>query len=329
MSVNVAFYGAGEAARPYLDALARRRDVQLIGVCDLDRRAAEQVAAGWGASVYLSYEAMLQEACPDALWVCVPPQLQGDVLLRAAGQRVPFFVQPPGAMSHERAVQYGELVREARLVSCVGFPAAYTDVAREAREFLGTNTVPLALGWWLRPAEGTGKAAGLLWNEACLLVDALRYFCGEVSRVQAFAAGPQPAESGGLVLHLSFRRGTVGVLTLATFARPEPRVELELSGEGWSLGFGDELASLRVAEADKTTILKRVNRPAEEQVSLFLEAVAAGDPAKVPTGYADALMTLSVCHAAAVSAREGRPVELEPPAEKSSEERPGPGEQGT
>src|SRR5262249_9499394 len=130
---------------------------------------------------------------------------------------------------------------------------------------------------------------------------------------------PQPAESGGLVLHLSFRRGTVGVLTLATFARPEPRVELELSGEGWSLGFGDELASLRVEEADKTTILKRANRPAEEQVSLCLDAVAAGDPAKVPTGYADALMTLSVCHAAAVSAREGRPVELEPLAEQTGD----------
>src|SRR5437763_15739532 len=209
MTINLAFYGAGEAARPYLDALARRGDVQLVGVCDLDRRSAEQVAAGWGAPVFLSYEAMLQEISPDALWVCVPPSHQGEVLPRAAEKRVPFFVLPPGAKDYESAAKHGRLVREANLVSGVGFPAAYTDVAREAREYVGTNVVPLAVGWWLRPAEETsGGVVGLLWNEACVLIDALRFFCGEVDQVQAFAPG---GESNSLVLHLRFRRGTVGV----------------------------------------------------------------------------------------------------------------------
>ena len=115
----------------------------------------------------------------------------------------------------------------------------------------------------------SGTAAGLLWNEACRLVDALRYFCGEVTRVQ-----------------------------------------LELLGEGWSLVFDEGLASLRVDERDKTTILRRLNDPAADQVAAFLEAVASGEPSAVATGYADALQTLSVCHAAALSAREGRPVEL-------------------
>src|SRR5262249_975862 len=133
MTVSVAFYGAGELARPYLDALGRRPDVRLAGVSALDRRAAEQVAAGWGAQVYLSYEAMLREAAPDALWVCVPPHLQGDVLLRAAEQRLPFFVAPPGAMSYERALAYGKAAREAELVTAVGFPTHATDVVREAR----------------------------------------------------------------------------------------------------------------------------------------------------------------------------------------------------
>ncbi len=100
------------------------------------------------------------------------------------------------------------------------------------------------------------------------------------------------------------------MLTLATFTRPEPRVELELSGEGWSLTFGDGLESLRVAERDKITILKRLNVPAEEQVKAFLDAVAAGDPSQVATRYANALDVLSVCQAAAVSLSEGRAVEL-------------------
>jgi predicted dehydrogenase len=242
--------------------------------------------------------------------------MQGVALLFAADKRIPFFVGPPGAMSHERARVYASAVSEARLVTCVGFPAAYTDVAREAREFLGTNTVPLALGWWLRPARESAGAAALLWSEASVLVDALRFFCGEVSRVHAFpaTADTEPTSAGGMVLHLQFARGTTAVLTLATFSRPEPRVELELSGPGWSLTFDEGFASLRVAEPDKTTILRRLGDPAAEQAAAFLEAVATGEPGAVPTSYRDALRTLAVCDAAAASAREGRAVEI-PPAE--------------
>ena len=61
-------------------------------------------------------------------------------------------------------------------------------------------------------------------------------------------------------------------MTCATFARPEPRVELELLGEGWSLRFGKDLATLRLDEHDKTTILRCRNNPAVQQTTAFLEA---------------------------------------------------------
>jgi predicted dehydrogenase len=310
MPLNVAFYGAGERARPYLDALARRPDVRVAALCDLDRRAAEQSAAGWGAQVFLSYEAMLQEARPGALWVCVAPHLQGDVLLKAIEQRVPFFVEPPGAMDYERARLYGRRAAEAGLVTAVGFPTRYTDLVQEAHEYVGANPVPLALGWWLRPPDEDvpATAASLLWNEACRMVDVFRFFCGEVVRVQALHAG---RDQGGMVVQMELAGGSVGVLTCAAFARPEPRVELELLGEGWSLGFGDGLATLRLVERDKTTILRRLNAPAEDHVAAFLEAVAAGSLAALPTGYAEALRTLAVCQAATLSAREGRAVAVE------------------
>jgi predicted dehydrogenase len=311
MATNLAFYGAGDLARPYLDALGRRPDVQVTAVCDVDRRAAEQTAAGWGARVYLSYEAMLEEARPDALWVCVTPSLQGDVLLRAAERGVPFFVEAPGAVDFGRALVYGRRVRETGLVTAAGFAGRFTDVVQEAREYLGAHPIPLALGWWLAAArdDAAAGAAGLLWTDACRLVDAMRFFCGEVTRVRALGAGPG-APAGGLVLQLEFTAGTAGVLTCATFARPEPRIELELLGEAWSIGFGPGLGTLRLAERDKTTILRCLNNPAADQAAAFLEAVAAGDPAKVLVDYAEALRSLAVCQAAAVSVQEGRPVAL-------------------
>jgi predicted dehydrogenase len=323
MGQTLAFYGAGARARPFLDALARRPDVQVTGVCDVDCRAAEQTAAGWAAQVYLSYEAMLEEARPSALWICVAPHLQGDVILKAIERGIPFFVEAPGAVDFPRAQLYGLRAQETGLLTAVGYSGRYGDVAHEAREYLGAHSIPLALGWWLAPSSYASEqsAAGLLWADACRLVDALRFFCGEVTRVRALNAGGAAA-SGGLVVQMEFARGSVGVLTCATFARPEPRIELELLGEGWSIGFGPGLATLRLAESDKTTILRCLNDPAAEQASAFLEALASGSSARVLVPYADALKTMAVCHAAAISAREGRPVtiaEIEHPAGDSAD----------
>jgi predicted dehydrogenase len=307
--MNLAFFGAGERAQPYLSALARRQDVSVVAVCDVDRRAGEQTAAGWGARVFLSYEAMLKEAQPDALWICVDPHLQGDVILKAAEYRIPFFVEPPGAMNFERARAYAGLVAENNLVAAVGFTARCADVVQEAREYLGANQVPLALAWWLRkPADLPDMtAADLLWSDACRLVDAIRLFCGDIVSVHAVRAG---SSQRGLVVQMGGAGGTVGMLTCATFARPEPRVELELMGEGWTLNFDDNCTTLRVAEPDKTTTLRCLNNPAADHAAAFLKAVAQHDPAGVPASYADALRTLAVCQAIIVSAIDERSVEV-------------------
>jgi myo-inositol 2-dehydrogenase/D-chiro-inositol 1-dehydrogenase len=314
MTLSAAFYGAGEQAQPYLRALARRADVRVTAVCDADRRAAEAVAAGWGAAVFVSGEVMLREARPDVLWACAPPQRLGDVLLRAADQGIPFFVEPPGAPDFDGARLCARRVSEAGLVTAVGFATRYTDVLAEAREYLGAKALPLALGWWLRPPaeDGATTAAGLLWDEACGLVDALRYFCGDVTRVHALSAG---ASGGGLVVQLEMASGAVGVLTCTAYPRPDPRAELELLGEGWTLGFAAStdgaapaLATLRLVERDRTTILRRLNDSAADHAASFLEAAAVRKPELVPTGYGEALRTLAVCHAAAVSARDGRAV---------------------
>ena len=196
-----------------------------------------------------------------------------------AERRLPGF-GGAGALDFDRARLYEEALRKAGVVSAVGFPARHSDVVREGREYVGANKIPLALGWWWpSPAHesATPSASGLLWTDACQQVDAMRYFCGEVVRVRALTAGAG-AEASGLLLQLEFVSGTVGMLTCGSYLRPAPRIELELLGEGWSLGLGPDFASLRLDERDKTTILRCLNNPAADLAAMFLQAVAAGVP---------------------------------------------------
>jgi predicted dehydrogenase len=306
--LSVAFFGTGPRAQPYLQALARRPDIAVTAVCDRDSRAAEQTAAAWKARLYANGETMLSEAQPDALWICVDADLQGDIVLQSIDRGIPFFIEPPGAMDWSHAQLYGKRAAEANLVTAVGFVGRFADIVQEARQYLGANPIALALAWWLTSPEDEGATAEqMLWSDACRFVDALRYFCGDVARVYALPA-KGAATAGGVAALLEFQSGTVGVFTCATFARAEPRVELELAGDGWSLHFGPDLAQLRLAERDKTTLLRCLNAPAADLATSFLAAVVAQSPESVGCSYPDAVRTLAVCRAVELSARQGGPV---------------------
>lgn len=307
MTLKVAFYGTGSRAQPYLNSLQRVPGVELTSVCDLDRHSAGAAAVPWNARVFLSYEAMLDETRPDALWVCVEPQLQSDVIVKAAELKIPFFILPPGAIDFEHASAYAQAIRAANILTAVGYTSRLTDVFLDAREYLGAKPVPLALAWWLSaPSCGSSNdAARLLWNEGCLLIDALRFFCGEVSGLRTRTTHP----SGGLVVDLEFQNGATGALACALFARPKPRIELEFLGEGWSLLFRNALATLEHAEHDKTTILHALNDAAWEATTAFLDALADRATACALPSYDEALKTLALCQDIETSAREGRIVE--------------------
>ncbi len=313
MTIRIAFFGAGELAQPYLNALARRTDVELVGVCDADMRAAEQIAVGWNATVFSHYEEMMIQTTPDALWICVPTRMQTDVILQAAERAIPFFVEPPGAVDFSHARTYSRSVARNNIPTVVGYFGRFSDVVSEAREYLGTNPIPMALGWWLCPPNEdmpSPTASGLLWHDGCRLVDGIRSFCGNVTRVRALAAGVG-GESGGLVVQFEFESGTVGMLTCASFARPAPRIELEMLGEGWSLNLAKDLTRLQLDEHDKSTILRCLNDPRADLVEAFLQAVQTKDPNLVAPSYTDALNTLAACEAARVSVKEGRTVPVD------------------
>jgi predicted dehydrogenase len=307
--LRIAFFGVGERAEPYLRCLARRRGIELVGVCDSDRRAAEEVAAGWGARVYADFTSMIAECEPEALWICVGPAHQGEIVLECAQRRLPFFAVPPGCSDFERARACVRVLRGQDLVTAVGFPARHTDLVRDAREFLNEKPVPLMVGSWVKPAEeGERSAVQVLWAEAAPLVDALRLFAGEVRTVSAVAGGEA---SKALNVQLQFASGTAGSLTCASLSNPQPRVELEVTGEDCSLILGDEFGTLRLEEQDKTTILRRLNNPADDVAGAFLQAVEERDPSAVQPAFADALRTLAVCRAAAISLEEKRIVPME------------------
>lgn len=321
--LQLAVYGADELAEPYLNLLARRADVRIRAVCDPLPRLAEQAAAAWGARVHAHYATMLREEKPDALLVAVPARALGDVLIQAAAHRIPFLVEPPGAVDWDSARRLAAQIAEARLVTTVAYSARYVDVVREAKEYLGVNATPLGRASWLTGGYPDAPSVlEVLWHEACRLIDLWRSLTGEIESVSAAVAG-----SEALVVSLRGINGSVGTLTITAQPVAEPRIELELFGAGWSFCFSRALSELSLYERDKTTTVRQVNHPRAEQLEAFFEAVRSQAPTHVANSYPESLANLAVAEAIRRAVEQQRWVavaEVLPPSSPPTVETPTP-----
>ena len=284
----IAVFGTGPLAQPYLAALHARSDVMVIAIGDVDAQAARQVAAPWSARVWTDPVALLREEAPEAFFALAPAAQLGDALEQAVALHIPCFVEPPGVTDWPAALRLQAGLQAQPLVTAMSFPYRSTDIVREAKEYLGPQPLHLARGTWFVPT--TQPLTDLLWNDACHLLDLIRFFLGDIAKVQAVASG-----STTLLLTLLARQGPVASVAVCSQLLPEPRRELELPGEKWALHFTENMSRLYFTEPSKTTLLRRMNEPWAEQVAAFLDAVRRQEPTRVISSLDDGLKTLAMC----------------------------------
>src|SRR5439155_959404 len=82
--------------------LERREDVQVVGVCDLDRARAEALAPP-GATVYERFDELLDRGQPDALWVCTPPLAHREPAVAALTRGIHVYLEKPIARTADDA----------------------------------------------------------------------------------------------------------------------------------------------------------------------------------------------------------------------------------
>src|SRR3712207_3895753 len=99
--------GAGHICEFHVAAVRALPNVELVGVCDVDRARAEQAAAKWGTRAFDSMEALV-EAGANVIHVLTPPSAHAVVALEALERGCHVLVEKPIAESVEDARKIGE-----------------------------------------------------------------------------------------------------------------------------------------------------------------------------------------------------------------------------
>ncbi len=305
MSVRVGFIGTGGVAGGHMERFNENPDAQLAAYCDVELSRAQQAANQYGGQAYQDFRAMLDSEDLDAVAICVPPFAHGDIELEACRRGLPMFIEKPVALDMDMARPIGEAIQEAGLLTLVAYKYRWDDHVIKARDMLADKNIGLVFGnyWGAMPEVSwwrvMSKSGGQMVEQATHIVDMARYFCGEITEVQAFGTQQAMAEvytdfdiQDAITANLQFTSGAVGTISCTCMVDTWGQSSLRVLAHGFTLSIAGD--SLTWADSDGPgEYTKRVDGYTNED-DAFIQAIQTGDSSQIHSDYADALRTLAV-----------------------------------
>lgn len=314
--LRIGVVGAGWASTQHATTLAESGRAEVVAVADLDLELARRLASDHGAATFGGAEDLL-DSVPglDAIVVGTPTGAHREPVCLALERGVPTFLEKPIARTAEDAAAIVEAAARTGTPCAIGYQWRAVTALTELDGAIADGGAGLLVsrGLGATQARSWFYEGALIGERASHHIDLQRRLAGEVVAVQALfgatdTTGAGGANAGGSVvsLSLSFASGALGsidVVWLAdggpnqqdlTVVTPARILELEL----------DPSFALRGPDGTAGPAPSGSEHPFRRQLTLFLDAVEAADPALVACSPEAAAGTLDVVLAAGRAAAE-------------------------
>ena len=306
---------------------------ELAAVCDIDRARADAAAEKWGAPAYYSVAEMLRDQDLSCVSVATGGFENGAwhyepvMECLAAGKHV--LCEKPISNNIEHAREMVRTARDSGLYFGINLNHRFVPPAARARQWISEGRLgPLLLinmTMWIDNPNETSP-----WFHLRALhphsIDIMRFFCGDVRKVQAFGNHAPKADGGERVcwsnaqVNMQFANGVVGHLTGSYDAAPRHNLErCEVMGtEGrFVLDNCFEELTFYPRRGDELTVVRNsimggmtgFTATFKNRIHRWLEQVSAGVPrAEIEASGEDGLAVQEVIEAA-IRSIEGGSVE--------------------
>lgn len=322
MVTTIGFIGAGGVtAWQHFPNIERIDGVEVVGICDIDESTRSNAAERFDAAAYTDSEVLCESHDLDAVFVAVPPFAHGPPEHTVIDHGIDLFVEKPLGLDIDTARKIGDAADNADIVTQVGYMNRYADVIEQAKSLIGDRTVSFVSGRWIGGVPDTGwwgvaeRSGGQVVEQSTHIFDLVRYFAGEVDRVDAY--GGQEIVTDKLdfpdttTVSMHHTNGAVSHV-LSSSVASEESVGLELAGEGFQLDV--DLTERRfqgtVDGEDVSYDGQSLDKAFRSEVSDFFEAVRRDDIDRPRSPYADAERTFALTLAVNESMATNAPVSL-------------------
>jgi myo-inositol 2-dehydrogenase/D-chiro-inositol 1-dehydrogenase len=316
MTVRLGLIGAGAVGARHARTLAGFEDVELVGICDPARPAAEALAVELDVPRAEDLESLVRSGV-DALWLCVPPFAHGELELAVVRAGLPFFVEKPLAADLLVARRVADAVAAAGLPTATGYHWRHLDTVEEARMAVSGRPVRLVdarwwgatppSAWWSREDRSGGQVV----EQATHVLDLVRLFAGEVVEVVG-AAAPSSAEgrdvADATAAVLRFGSGAVGTVSTSCVLPALTAAGLDVVADGVSVHLTETGLRIRTPAREHRTEPSVDARRAVDRA--FVDVLAGGQASPGLVDVAEALHTHQLACAVARAARTGATVRV-------------------
>lgn len=325
--LRVGIVGAGTMGRTHASAYTKLPNAQLAGFYDADRAFAERIAPQFGAKVFESYDALLQQV--DMVDICTPTPTHLELVLRAASAGKHILCEKPLGRTLEQCEQMIESVNKAGVTLMPAQVLRFFPEFKQARDLVLAGAVgkpaairtrrggsyPRATNDWYADFEQSG---GPILDMVIHDFDWLRWTFGEVERVFAKALTFKKLDHIDYALiTLRLKSGAIAHVE-ANWADPGGfKMDFEIAGDVGMIAFDSRFAMpLTVAKQDAGSGSGGVAVPesplAEDpymlEIQHFVYSVLAGQKPSITAE--DGMKAVEIALAAIESAHTGKVIRL-------------------
>jgi len=319
--IRAVIAGLGRWGRNLVEAAVGHERLRIVRAVEPDVDRARGFCAEHDLELTGNLDAVLADACIDAVLLATPHSLHPAQVTACAAARKHVFCEKPLALCRADAARMFDACRDAGVTLAVGhnrrfWPAMAALRDTVARGELGAilhieghnsneNSQNITTGWRLSPDESPG---GGLTGAGLHVLDAFVSLLGPAHRVYArlnsLERGPPPRDTA--MLAIDFASGATGAL--ATVRATPLYWRVHVFGTEGSAEVLDEGTMILRKSGSKPT---QIGYPAIDVLRAELDAFAAAIENKraFPVPEADVLATLAAFEAALRSMQSGQPVD--------------------
>ena len=237
MKIKIAVVGCGRIADKHFEAIQQHeKHLELVSICDIDKKILDKYAASLGVDGYISMLDMLKNVEMDIVAICTPSGLHPDQTVLASDFGVHVMTEKP------MATRWSDGLRMVRACDDAGVQLFVVKQNRKnstlkllkraiiEKRFGKINMVNINV-FWTRPQEYYDQAewrgtwefdGGAFMNQASHYVDLLDWLIGPIDKVQAMMSTTRNIEVEDTgVLNIKWRNGTLGSMNVTMLTSPK------------------------------------------------------------------------------------------------------------
>ena len=159
----------------------RELGADLVGVADVDRKVAEELANRYQTRAFVDYEELLGQGL-DAVSIAVPTKLHSEVAMRTASHGVNMLVEKPIADSIDNAKKIIDAARKANVKLMIGHIERFNPVVQKLKEIIDEGKLGEIIVLSSRrvgPAAARVTDIGITMDVASHDIDIARYLANK------------------------------------------------------------------------------------------------------------------------------------------------------